>query len=222
MRYYALQEIGASEADCIVSLDDERYTFDAQINFLNAIQRSKMITKAVKNGLSPARIARTLNIDIKKIESDMNITDGVDERAKELLKTSPVSNGVLNVLKKVKPVRQVQMAEAMINNNNFSVDYARGLYLSTGKALRNDNSGTIARRFIHSEMIESMGFERSNVQARVKEVIPKYNKDVFELTTIIAFLRKLLADPILSSYLSKHFSDIYDSLLKISETNKLE
>ena len=222
LRYYALRELGFVEADCIVSLDDERYTFDAQINYLNAIQRSKMILKAVKNGLSPERIAKTLNIDVKKILNDMNATEGIDEKAKDILKASPVSNGVLNALKKVKSIRQIQIAEAMLNNHNFGIDYVKGLILSTQASLRVDETKPVVRRFHLSEIIENMGFERSNVQARVKEVMPKYNEDVYELTTIISFLRKILENPILSSYLMKHFSDKFELLKKIAESNKLE
>lgn len=222
LRYYALRELEISEADCIVSLDDERYTFDVQINYLNAIQRSKMISKAVKNGLSPDRIAKTLNIDVKKILNDMNATEGIDDKAKDILKTSPVSNGVLNALKKVKSIRQIQIAEAMVNNHNFGIDYVKGLVLSTQASLRIDENKPTVRRYHLSEIIENMGFERSNVQERVKEVMPKYNQDIYELTTIISFLRKVLDNPILSGYMAKHFSDKFELLKKIAESNKLE
>jgi ParB-like partition proteins len=222
LRYYALKELSIEKIDCIVSLDDERYTFGAQINYLNPIQRAKMITKAVKNGLSPERIAKALDLDPKKIITQMNIMEGLDDRVKELLKTTPVSSGVLNSLKKVREIRQIQIADAMVMNNNFSINYVRGMVLATPKSLFRETKNAQPKRYMHSGMLESMGYERSNVQVKVKEIMPIYNKNVFELTTIIAFLRKILNDPILVGYLSKHFSDIHNEFVKIAETSKLE
>jgi hypothetical protein len=60
MRYHALKELGQTEADCLISTEDESYTYNARVNRLNPIQEHKMITRAVKNGVRPERIAAAL------------------------------------------------------------------------------------------------------------------------------------------------------------------
>ena len=62
LRYFALKELGETEADCIIANDDESFTYNARISRLAPIQEHKMIVKAVRNGVRPERIAAALNI----------------------------------------------------------------------------------------------------------------------------------------------------------------
>jgi ParB-like chromosome segregation protein Spo0J len=65
MRHHALKELGETEADCLISTQDESYTYDARVNRLNPIQEHKMITRAVKNGVPPERIAAAFNLPVE-------------------------------------------------------------------------------------------------------------------------------------------------------------
>ena len=51
LRYFALKELGETEADCIIANDDESFTYNARISRLAPIQEHKMIVKAVRNGV---------------------------------------------------------------------------------------------------------------------------------------------------------------------------
>src|SRR5207249_37042 len=73
IRYQALKEIGAIEALCLVALDDESYTYNFHVNHLAPIQAHKMISRAVKNGVAPERIAEALDVKIEVIISNMNL-----------------------------------------------------------------------------------------------------------------------------------------------------
>ena len=57
LRYFALKELGMTEVDCIVSHENESFTYNSKINRVSPIQEHVMITKAIKNGVSPERIA---------------------------------------------------------------------------------------------------------------------------------------------------------------------
>src|ERR1700679_2467273 len=86
LRYFALKELGETEADCIISNDDESFTYNARVSRLAPIQEHKMIVKAVRNGVKPERIAATLNIPIGKVRASMKLLDGVHAEAVYLLK----------------------------------------------------------------------------------------------------------------------------------------
>jgi ParB-like chromosome segregation protein Spo0J len=58
LRCVALQELGETEADCIIASDDESFTYNARVNRLNPIAEHKMIMKAVNNGVRPERIGQ--------------------------------------------------------------------------------------------------------------------------------------------------------------------
>jgi hypothetical protein len=58
----ALKLGGATEVDCLVSTDDEAFTYNKRVNRIAIIQEHRMILKAIENGVSEARIAKSLNV----------------------------------------------------------------------------------------------------------------------------------------------------------------
>lgn len=221
LRYYALRALKEKYACCIVSLDDERYTFEAQINHINPIQRAKMIEHAIKQGASAEKIAKALDVDVKRIIADMNVTQDIEPKAMELLKSAPVPAASLKMLRKAKPLRQLEIAESMLHSNNFSARHVQGMILSTPPELLREEVKA-PKRFILSESVSNVATERANMETRIKEVKPKYNNNVYELTTIISFLRRILENKMLSGYLKKHFEALYDSMKEIAVKTKLE
>jgi hypothetical protein len=54
IRMLALQQLGFSEALCLIAKDDESYTYNNRINRLSTIQEHFMIRRAVERGVTPA------------------------------------------------------------------------------------------------------------------------------------------------------------------------
>ena len=52
MRLEALKELGASVAPCLISTDDEGYTYNKQVNRLSVIQEHRMILRLAESGAS--------------------------------------------------------------------------------------------------------------------------------------------------------------------------
>ena len=94
LRYFALRELKETEADCLVSTDDESFTYNARISRLSPIQEHRMITKAVKNGVSPERIQNGLRSNGNALaigRSDATVLDlCVERRINELLNYSAI------------------------------------------------------------------------------------------------------------------------------------
>ena len=57
IRMFALQELGFSNALCLIAKDDESYTYNNRINRLSTIQEHFMIRRAVERGVTPERLA---------------------------------------------------------------------------------------------------------------------------------------------------------------------
>ena len=62
--FFALKELGETDAECIIASDDECFTYNARVKRLNPIAEHKMIMKAVQAGVRPERIAATLNLAV--------------------------------------------------------------------------------------------------------------------------------------------------------------
>ncbi|MFI5299480.1 MAG: ParB/RepB/Spo0J family partition protein [Polyangiales bacterium] len=59
-RVQILREMGRTEVRCLVSTDDEAFTYDGKISRLAPIQANKMIVRALEEGVSDERLARAL------------------------------------------------------------------------------------------------------------------------------------------------------------------
>src|SRR5215831_20049838 len=87
LRLEALRELRQTHAPCIVSTDDEAYTYNRRVNRVSPIQEHTMILKAIKSGISEERIAKVLNIDIAAIRQKRDLLNGICEETAEILKT---------------------------------------------------------------------------------------------------------------------------------------
>ena len=133
LRLIALKDLGETEADCIISVEDEGFTYNARVSRLAPIQEHKMIVKAVNNGVREERIAAALNIAVKDVRSSITLLDGIHEEVADMLKDKAITPKAIRMLRKVTAVRQIAMAELMLSANNFTIGYVEALVLGTPK-----------------------------------------------------------------------------------------
>src|SRR5882672_5674518 len=133
LRMIALKQLGHTEAECIISTDDECFTYNARINRVSPIQEHKMMLKAVNNGVSPERIAAALNLTVKEVKAAITLLDGIHAEAAEMLKDKAIAPNAIRLLKKVKALRQIEMAELMVTANNYTASYTEALVLATSR-----------------------------------------------------------------------------------------
>ena len=124
--HYAVIRLGQTEVECLVSTDDEAFTYNKRISRLSAIQEHRMIAKAIERSVPRDKIARALNINVRSIARKEQLLDGICEEAISLLKDKMCPLAVFDVLRKMNPLRQIEAAELLINANNFSVSYDVG------------------------------------------------------------------------------------------------
>ena len=91
VRLHVLKEMGETSVICLVATDDESFTYNKRIRRLDTIQEHKMILRAVERGVSEARIAAALNVNIALIRQKRTLLNGICPEAAELLKARPVS-----------------------------------------------------------------------------------------------------------------------------------
>ncbi len=113
LRIEVLKDMGETDVMCLVSTDDEAYTYNKRVNRLAIIQEHKMILKAVERGVPEERIAKALNVNVGSIKRKRNLLDGICPEAAEILKDKHVSINSLWELKKLAPMRQIEAVELM-------------------------------------------------------------------------------------------------------------
>jgi len=131
LRIMALKELAVERVSCLISTDDEAYTYNKYINRLSAIQEHRMIVKAVQSGVSEEKLASALNLDIRTIRNKRYLLEGICPEVADLLKDKAVSEHVFRALKKMQAPRQIQVAMLMNDQNKFSANYAKALLDAT-------------------------------------------------------------------------------------------
>ncbi len=133
IRLEVLKDFGQKEVFCLVSTDDEGFTYNHKVNRLSSIQEHFMILKAIERGVSEESIAKALNVNIVKIREKKNLLRGICPEVVELLKDKTISKNAFMALRKMKAIRQIEAAELMISSGNFSVPYVQALFAATPK-----------------------------------------------------------------------------------------
>ena len=209
LRYYALKELGITEADCIICHQDESFTFNARINRVSPIQEHGMIMRAVKNGVTPERIAAALNLKVDRIHDTLNLLNGIHPEAIEIIKDKQVCQSAIRMLKKVIPLRQIEIAELMITANNFSQGYAHALLMGTpaDQLIAPEKSKQV--KGLSAEEVARMEQEMQSAEHDFKAVEQSYGENVLNLTLAGAYVKKLLLNAKVIRFLSSKHPDIF-------------
>ena len=146
IRLEVLRQLGETHARCLVATDDETYTYNKRVNRMATIQEHAMILKATRNGVSEERIAKVLKVDVASIRQKRDLLNGICKEAAEILKNKHVSLGVFFYLRKMKPMRQIEVCEVLNATANFSVPYAKALFAATHRRGVGSTSRRLAAR----------------------------------------------------------------------------
>jgi ParB/RepB/Spo0J family partition protein len=221
LRYVALQELGETEADCIIANDDESFTYNARVNRLNPIAEHKMIMKAVNNGVRPERIAAALNMSVRDVKASMSLLDGIHEEAADLFKDKAISPKAIRMLRKVTGVRQIEIAELMVSANNFTKGYAEALVLGTPKdQLANPNEPK-KKEGMTREDIAKMEQEMESLERDLKAVEQSYGENMLNLTCARGYVRKILDNAKVVRFLNTNHPDLFAEFESIAAAEAL-
>ena len=135
MRFEILKELEYTKIPCLISTDDENYTHNKQTNRLSTVQEHFMIRRAIEQGVDKEKLAKTLNIDIKSIRTKMNLLNDICPEVIERFKNKDISPQVFAILKKMKPIRQLECTDMMLSMDNVTVLYAKALFQATDPSL---------------------------------------------------------------------------------------
>ena len=222
MRLEALKELEEEEVTCIVSQDDEGFTYNKHINRLSTIQEHKMILRAIERGVSEAKIAEALNIDIKSITRKRNLLEGICPEAIELLKDKMVAGAVFVVLRRMKPYQQIEAATMMNDANIYSLSYANAILASTPKEQLAEPDKPKKIKGLDEEQIARMERAHENLQREYKIASEDFTKDVFLLTLARGYIDSLLGNAKVVRYLAQNHSEFLEQFQKIVNMTSLK
>jgi ParB-like chromosome segregation protein Spo0J len=222
VRFEALKQLGYTETACLISTDDEAYTYNSRVSRLAIVQEHAMILKAIKSGVSEEKIARALNVDVKSIIERRDLLNGICPEASELLKNRHVAPKVFPVLRKMKPMRQIEVAELMNAAGNFSVPYAKALLAATSTAMLVNPDKRKSVEGLTLEQMSKMEKEMETLQRDLRILEDSHGNAVLNLVLARGYLTKLFQNQKVVRYLAQNYSDIYSELQKMTEESSVD
>lgn len=217
LRIEVLKERGAQGVNCLVATEDEAFTYNKRINRLATIQEHKMILKAIERGVPQERIAKALDINVSTIRHKRSLLEGICAEVVELLKDKHCPTNTFQSLKKMKPMRQIEVAELMVAMNNYSVSYSKALLAATPQDQLIDSEKPKSFKGISAEQIAQMESEMAKLQREMKLIEDGYGPDHLNLVLARGYLFTLIENQEVSRYLAQNNSEILSEFRRISE-----
>jgi hypothetical protein len=202
--------------------DDEAFTYNKRINRLATIQEHYMIVRAIERGVSEDKLAKALDLNTKAIKRRRAMLEGICPEVVDLLKEKSLNPSTFEVLRKMKPMRQIEAAELMTTAGNYTASYAKALLAASKQAdlVKADRPKRVAG--LTAEQMARMEREMEALQQDLKAVESRYGDDVLHLVIASGYLSKLLANRNVRRYLNQHDPEILSEFTAIVAAASLD
>lgn len=221
LRIEALKELNMPTAPCIISPDEESYTYNKHVNRLSVIQEQKMLRIAVEAGVPVEMLSAALGITPTILNARFRLLDGICDEVVVLLADKHVPRALFEVLKKMKPTRQLEVINIMTTLNKFTRKFALSLLQGTPtEQLVNDKKSKMEQRD-HKASIERLEREMAAVQIDTEKLSDDYGGNNLKLVIIKSHITKILDNARVLHWLMDNSPEYLSQLKKISEIRSL-
>ncbi len=221
MRLKALQELGLAEAFCLVASDDDPFTYNDKVNRLSLIQEHAMIVRAIEHGVTPDQISKALGVDIGKVKASLNLLDGIDPEAVEILKAKPITAAALRLFRKAKPMRQVDMAQLMVSGSNYTRAYADALIIGTPAEQLVSGSKPKSPHGISDDEVTRMEKEMEVLERDYRLHQDGFGENSLHLNAVQRYVKRLLENAKIKRFMTNRYPELLEELQELAVLESL-
>jgi ParB-like chromosome segregation protein Spo0J len=222
LRLAALDDLGEASVRCLIAEDDEAFTYNKRVNRLATVQEHFMILRALKSGVSEAKLAKALDVDIDLIKRRSTLLQGVCPEVVEMLKDKTINPVTFEILRKMKPLRQIEVAELMGTAANWTSSYAKALLAATKQEdlAKPEQPKKIAG--LTRDQMARMEREMDSLHQDFKQIETSYGDDILHLVIASGYLAKLVANKEIEHFLSQNHAEILEKFRSIIAAASLD
>lgn len=222
IRFTIALDRGATTIRCLIANDDEGFTYNKRVNRLATVQEHYMLIKALNSGVPEEKLAKTFDLDISMIKRRRTLLDGICPEVIELLKDKSVNPVTFDVLRKMRPMRQIESAELMLTVHNWTSSYAKALLAATkqedlAKPDRPKKIGGLTR-----EQMARMEREMASLHQDFKQIEESYGDDILHLVVASGYLSKLVGNSEIERFLTQRYPEFLDEFRAIIVASSLD
>jgi hypothetical protein len=153
-------------------------------------------------------LAAALHKNIKDIKGRINMLNGIGQETVDMLKDKQIGQSTLQILRRVKPLRQIEIAELMVSANNYSRGYAEALLLGTPKDMLVHPGSPRLRARVSREELARMEMEMETLERDYKVAEDKYSENMLNLTVLLGYVRNLLGNAKIVRFLGTRHAEM--------------
>ena len=142
-----------------------------------------------------------MNIDTIKKKRDL-LTDICPE-AVELLRNRRASAGTIREMKRVKPMRQIEMAELMVASNNYTAGYAKCLVTASSPDQLLEPDQQVSPVGMEERDVTRLQSEMQSLEREFALAQEEYGQNMLNLVVVVGYLRSLLDNAAVVRFLSQ-------------------
>ena len=217
IRIEILKDLGIEQVECLVSTDDEAFTYNRRVSRLAPIQEHRMILRAIERGVSEEKIAAALDLNPSSIRRKARLLDGICEEAIAILKDKPCTSAVFEILRKMKALRQIEASELLVNANNYSLAYVSAILAGTPQAQLVETTKPKPLKGVTPEAMARMERELARLQEGITSIQETYGQNHLQLTVIKRYLAKLLGNARVVRHLMQYRPEFLSEFQSIAE-----
>ncbi|MGE8317777.1 MAG: plasmid partitioning protein RepB C-terminal domain-containing protein [Comamonas sp.] len=222
MRVEALRDLGVLQAMCLISTDDEGYTYNKRVNRLSVVQAHRMIVRAAERGVSVQQLADALDVSPGAIRARFRLLDGICNEAVTLLADKPATYGMFRILKQMKPFRQIDVAQTMVNLGNYSIKLATAMLQNTPVGQLTEAAATKTQSSDVTEALQRLERELASMQADTRLLEEGYGPSSLQLEIIKTHIGTTLLDnAAVVRWLAKSQPEYLQQLQRIADIREL-
>lgn len=136
--------------------------------------------------------------------------EGIDVEAVNRLKDRPITAGSLRMFRRVKPQRQVEMAELMIASDNYSCAYAQALVIGTPSDQLAGPKPTQLVRGLSPDEISRMEKEMENLEHELRLHQDHFGENSLRLNAAQRYVKRLLENPKVRRFLLNRYAELLE------------
>lgn len=218
LRIEALRDLGIDQVECLIATDDETYTYNKRINRLVPVQEHRMVVRAIQRGVPEEQIAEALGLEVTSVRRRARMLDGICPEAVQLLTNAPCPFRVFDILRQMRSIRQIEAAELMLGQQNFTAVFARALLVATAEnQLVPEARSKPQEASSAKEEITRLERELVSLQSQIKSVEDDYGIDNLHLTVAKGYVAKLLGNARVVRWLAQNRHEYLAELQSVAE-----
>lgn len=207
LRYLALKELGVKIVPCLLFKMKEAYSFDKMVSHLSPIQQTRMIRKAMET-VDEKTIARALGINSL---SGRLKTTLLSRLGPDIIKAYDLGKIILSCAKSlmfVKPERQTEILKEMHRAGDFSPAFTRAMVIKTPVKLRAKLDAKMKTPWQHDDIKQQLLQRFNEIDQRFDFFTSQYRKYAADLLKLCIYVRKLITNGNLRTFMDKNHPDV--------------